>query len=65
MLEVLEAYLEQIAEADRGEVVDAEVVHADAEALIAQLGVSPEERAKIRAEVRAEMERAYGVSLCE
>ncbi len=76
MAEVLQTYLDQVAEdtarleeaiaaADRGETVDAEVVHAEAEALIAQSGgVSLEQRAPIRAEVRAEMERAYGVTLC-
>ncbi len=40
-------------------------VHADAEALIAPLGVSREQRTQIRAQVRSEMEKAYGVSLCE
>lgn len=42
------------------------MVHADGEALIARLGgIDAEERATIRAEVRAEMEAAYGVPLCE
>ena len=76
MLAPLQAYLMHIAEederleaaiagAERGEVSDAEEVHADAEALIAPLGVSREQRAQIRAQVRYEMEKAYGVSLCE
>ncbi|HWE61254.1 MAG TPA: ribbon-helix-helix protein, CopG family [Chloroflexota bacterium] len=74
MLAALEAYLREIAEEDarieaasqRGEIVDVEVVHADGEALIARLGgINPDERAKIRAQVRAEMEAAYGMTLCE
>jgi predicted transcriptional regulator len=76
ILEALEAYLSQIAEdgarleaaiaaADRGEVVDAEVAHAEDEAMLLARGVTPEQMAAIRAEVFAEMEGAYGVSLCE
>jgi predicted transcriptional regulator len=76
MLAALQAYLTHVAEGDerleaaiagaeRGEIVDAEEVHADAEALIAPLGVGPEQRAQIRAQVRREMEKAYGVSPCE
>ena len=76
VVEALEEYLARLAEeatrlraaiaqADRGDVVDAEVVHAEADAVIARLGMSSEQRAQIRAEVRAEMEVAYGVSLCE
>lgn len=68
LVEALEDYLERaadearlaaaVAAADRGEVVDAEVVKADAEALLDRVDVPPERRAKIRAEVRAEMEDA-------
>lgn len=54
-----------IAAADQGEYVEADVVHADAEALIARAGLGAADRARIRAEVRAEMEGAYGVTLCE
>lgn len=72
--EVLQAYLDQveaddarleesIAAADRGEVVAAEVVAAESEAFLGQLGIRPEQRAAIHAEVVAEMEAAYGVSL--
>jgi predicted transcriptional regulator len=76
LLEALEAYLTQIveedarleaaiAEADRGELVDAEQVHAEAEAMLLARGVTPEQMAAIRAEVFAEMEQAYSISLCE
>jgi len=47
-----------------GDIVDAEVVHTEGEALIAQVGGANDgERASIHALVRAEMEAAYGVSL--
>jgi predicted transcriptional regulator len=76
IIEAMEAYLAQIAEedaavaagiaqADRGEVVDAEVVSAEAKAILLARGMTREQLAAIRAEVRAEMEAAYGVSLCE
>ena len=72
----LEAYLIQIddedarlesaiAEADRGDVVDAEQVDAENEAFLFQRGVTPERLAAIAEEVRRETEHAYGVSLCE
>jgi predicted transcriptional regulator len=75
MQTALEAYLGQLAEekarlataiaaADRGEVVDAEVVHADDTALLTRLGISPEQRAALHAEVEAEATAFYGVS-CE
>ena len=65
----LEAYLAQIgeedarlataiAQADRGEVVDAEQVHAENESFLRQRGVTPEQLAALRAEVFAEMGEA-------
>jgi predicted transcriptional regulator len=76
LVEALEAYLARVAEdnarleaaiaaAKRGEVVDAEVVRAEAEARLLERGMTREQIAAIRAEVFAEMEEAYGVSLCE
>ncbi len=61
-----EARLEAaIAAADRGEVVDANEADAEMEARLLARGVTPEQLAAIRAEVFAEMEAGYGVSLCE
>jgi predicted transcriptional regulator len=54
-----------IAQAERGDLLDAEIVRAEAEAMLLARGVTPEQMAAIRAEVRSEMEAAYGVSLCE
>ena len=54
-----------IAAADRGETIDADVVHAEAAALLAARGVTPEQMDTIRSEVRAEAEAVYGVSLCD
>jgi predicted transcriptional regulator len=76
IIEVLEAYLAQIAEddarleaaiaaADRGEIVDAEVVSAENEAYLRTRGVTSEQLAAISEEVRREFEVFYGVSLCE
>ena len=76
MAEVLQAYLDQVAEedrrlaesiaqADRGETFDAEEIHAEDAARLTQLGVTPEQMAAIRAEVRAEAEAFYGVPLCD
>jgi predicted transcriptional regulator len=76
MLDALEAYLAQIAEedagleaaiaeADRGEVIDAEAIHAEDRAFLASLGLPPEQLAAIRDEVRREAEAFHGVTLCE
>jgi predicted transcriptional regulator len=76
MLEALESYLAQIAEddaalqaaiaeADRGDVIDADVIHAEDAIFRARLGLAPEELAAIRDEVRREAEAFYGVTLCE
>lgn len=76
LLDVVEAYLAQIAEEDaridearaqiaRGEVVDAEVVSAEAWAALRARGLTDEQRAAIRAEIRMEAEAAYGISPCE
>lgn len=76
ILEVLEAYLARIAEEDarideartqiaRGEVVDAEEIRAEDEALLARLGVSPEQLVVIDEEIAREFETYYGVKLCE
>jgi len=54
-----------IAAADRGEVIDAEDVHAEVEALLQARGVTLEQLAVLRAEARAEAEALYGVSLCD
>jgi hypothetical protein len=56
---------EAITQANRGDLVDAEQVHAEAEALLLQRGVTHEQLVALRAEVFAEMEEAYGVPLCE
>jgi predicted transcriptional regulator len=74
MVEALGSYLDQRAEddarlraamaaADRGDVVDAAVVDAEAEAFLRGLGVTPDQLAAIEAEVRREADAAYG--LCE
>jgi predicted transcriptional regulator len=76
MLDVLAAYLAQIAEEDaridearaqiaRGEVIDAEDVHAEDAVYLAQLGLSAEQLATIKAEVEREAAAFYGVSLRE
>jgi predicted transcriptional regulator len=70
MLEALEAYLAQIteedagleaaiAEADRGEVIDASVIHAEDAAFLAGLGLPPEQLTAIRDEARREAEAFY------
>jgi predicted transcriptional regulator len=71
LVEALEEYLARIAAedarieaaiaaADHGDVVDAEVVRAEAEALLARVGVTPEQLARIEAEVRREADAVYG-----
>ncbi len=76
IVEVLEAYLAQIAEedarlkaaiaaADRGEVVDADAADAEMEAWLLARGVTPEQLAAIGEETQREAEAFYGVSLCE
>lgn len=76
MREVLEAHLTQvaeedaslaaaIAEADRGEVIDMEEIHAEDQVFRAQLGLAPEHLAAIKAEVEREADAFYGISLCE
>ena len=76
MLEVLEAYLARIAEEDaridearaqiaRGEVVDAEEIRVEDEALLARLGVTPAQLAAVDKEIAREFEAYYGVELCE
>ena len=75
MREVLEAHLAHlaeedailaaaIAEADRGEVVALDVIHAEDEVFRAQLGLAPEQLAAIKAEVEREADAFYGISLC-
>ena len=76
MREALEAYLARladadaalaaaIAEADRGEVVDVDAIHAEDAAFRARLRLSPEQLAAIKAEVEREADAFYGTSLCE
>jgi predicted transcriptional regulator len=76
ILEVLADYLAQIAEedarleaamaaADRGDVVDAEVVRAEDEAYLLSRGMTREQLDAIGEEVRREYDAFYGVSLCE
>jgi predicted transcriptional regulator len=76
MLEILEAYLAQVgAEAERitqaraqiahGKGIDAEEIKAEDEALLARLGVTPEQLAVIDEEVCREAEAFYSISLCE
>jgi len=71
MREVLEAHLTQvaakdaslaaaIAEADRGEVIDMEEIHAEDQVFHAQLGLAPEQLAAIEAEVEREADAFYG-----
>lgn len=50
-----------IAEADRGETVSLEAIQAEDEALLDRLGITPEQRSAIRAEVEAEATAFYGV----
>jgi len=45
----------------RGEYVTAEEIHVEDEALLDHLGITPEQRAAIRAEVEAEAAAVYGV----
>lgn len=76
MVEALEAYLAQIAEEAarieearaeiaRGEFVTAEEIRAEDAVFRAQLGLSPEQLAVIKAEAEREADAFYGVSLCE
>lgn len=76
LLDVLETYLARIAEEDarideahtqiaRGEVVDAEEVTAEAEAMLLARGMTREQLTAITAEVEQEADAFYGVSLCE
>lgn len=76
IIEAMETYLNQIAEeaaavvagiaeADRGEVVEATVLSAENEAALRARGVTSEQLAAISEEVRREFEEFYGVSLCE
>jgi predicted transcriptional regulator len=76
LLDIVAGYLAEIAAEDaridearaqiaRGEVVDAEDADAEMEAMLLSRGVTPEQLAAIKEEVRREHEAFYGVSLCE
>jgi predicted transcriptional regulator len=76
MLDILAAYLEELAAEDarvdealaqveRGEVVDADEVFAEAEATLLARGITPDFVAAVRAEAEQEADAFYGVSACE
>jgi hypothetical protein len=76
MLDILAAYLaelaaedarsdEAMAQVERGEVVDADEVFAEAAAALLARGITPNFVAAMRAEAEQEADAFYGVSACE